>query len=105
MIGPAPIIRIEEMSVRLGILFRHPEVAALAALEGCTARAVALRGSLRSHLRVTAKLGVRAHKKRARDRASLKHDPEKWLPVFRKDHAPPTRPKRQGLSPRGRSLD
>ena len=32
---------------------RHPEVRALARLEGCTARAVALRGSLRSHLRVT----------------------------------------------------
>jgi limonene 1,2-monooxygenase len=34
---------------------RHPEVAAKAVLEGCTARAAALRGSLRSHLRVTEK--------------------------------------------------
>jgi hypothetical protein len=32
---------------------RHPEVRARASLEGCTARAVALRGPLGGHLRVT----------------------------------------------------
>jgi hypothetical protein len=35
---------------------RHPEVLGQRpSLEGCSARAVALRGSLRSHLRVTGK--------------------------------------------------
>jgi hypothetical protein len=39
------------------IMIRHPEVLARSAgLEGCMARAVALRGSLRSHLRMTEKV-------------------------------------------------
>jgi hypothetical protein len=28
---------------------------------------------------------------------SPEHDPEKWTPVFRKDHAPPTNPEHHSI--------
>jgi hypothetical protein len=34
----------------------------------------------------------------------LEHDPEKWKPVFRKDHAPPRNLERQSIQPEAIAL-
>jgi len=38
---------------------------------------------------LTCRLANARHKQRARRHNTLEHDPEKWIPVFGKDHAPP----------------
>jgi hypothetical protein len=46
-------------------------------------------------------VAANAFRKQAR---SLEHDPEKWKPVFRKDHVPPRNLERQSIKPEAIAL-